>query len=655
MAASQATASRPIVSCILQHLFDAEFTKIRVQSPGLPAEILECGPSLLSPILVNRLWADVGSTVLWRRHPPVEAFAMLPQDRRQWYADKVEDFSVIDSAPGASDDPAHLQDLHWPNLKSVEAYIDWAFLSTTMANMLHPGLLRLELSGPQLTGSIHIAEVVLPALLAPCTNLEQLHIRPDTIDPEEPINAQVLEDLLDCMPSVKDVRVRMANFFGKDLFFARLSQRPGLEVLKIDLDQGLQLLPLFSGPEALPSAFTSLRRLHIMCDPEIALALPAHLDRIEELQMDIERVPDTHIRESDLTIFDDLLATLSACPDLLYLKVNVGNLAIGFPSAILNLPLNGSALLKLSTSCPKLRLLDLAALEPSTIDGSGVSSLHFDAFCAGLPHLTDLRLRLHPSTATILQTTALPSLAKHCPHLEAVRVGIPLLLPLLLESTPDPAPVAEPNLTTVTVEKRDISTLRVVETSTETHISPPSPLPAMTPPPQIRPLFPHVTHLAFARPETSFSHPFIPEVPVTPTLSPAIEEAIVDDWATALAINFPRLEMLEAWGDWSGKDKDILAYLLPLEEVLATTWEFLSGAEQDLWEHGDDSDELEILEGEEAGGFSDFDVSPGQNEDGLFSGLASPNDWEKASFMNEFPEGGDADSGYQEYYDDEVR
>ena len=248
-----------------------------------------------------------------------------------------------------------------------------------------------------------------------------------------------------------------------------------------------------------------------------------------------------------------------------------------------------------------------------------------------------------------------PALAKHCRHLQAVRVGIPLQLPLLLERASDPAPNPEPNLTTVTVEKRDISTLRVVETSTETHLSPVSPAPAMTPPPQVRPFFPHITQLAFARPETSFSHPFIPETPFTPTLSPSIEEAIVDDWATALATHFPRLEMLEAWGDWSGKDKDVLAYLLPLEEVLATMWEFLSGAEQDLWGHDDDSDALEMLEGEAADGFSDFDVSPGQHDDGVFSGLTSPNDWEKASFMNEFPEAGDADSGYQEYYEEEVR
>jgi hypothetical protein len=54
MAATEATANRAIVSRILQHLFDAEFTKILVQSPGRPVELLECGPSLLSPLVVNR-------------------------------------------------------------------------------------------------------------------------------------------------------------------------------------------------------------------------------------------------------------------------------------------------------------------------------------------------------------------------------------------------------------------------------------------------------------------------------------------------------------------------------------------------------------------------------------------------------------------------
>jgi hypothetical protein len=134
------------------------------------------------------------------------------------------------------------------------------------------------------------------------------------------------------------------------------------------------------------------------------------------------------------------------------------------------------------------------------------------------------------------------------------------------------------------------------------------------------PLFPYLTHLALARPQNALaltpdlsgvaypesvdadlpSNVDVSSVTIPPStvpeailpssaFDPAHEEDLVRSWSHPLKTHFPALEILEAWGDWTGADNESLNYFLPIEEVLATTWEFLSGAEQDLW-HDEDID-----------------------------------------------------------------
>jgi hypothetical protein len=73
----------------------------------------------------------------------------------------------------------------------------------------------------------------------------------------------------------------------------------------------------------------------------------------------------------------------------------------------------------------------------------------------------------------------------------------------------------------------------------------------------------------------------------------------------------------------TGQDDELLNYFLPMSEILASTWEFLSGVEQDLWEDDDDiGSEVEL-------------------GDVWRQSWESSEDWEKASLMNEFaPEHG---------------
>ena len=131
----------------------------------------------------------------------------------------------------------------------------------------------------------------------------------------------------------------------------------------------------------------------------------------------------------------------------------------------------------------------------------------------------------------------------------------------------------------------------------------------------VQPLFQRLTHLAFCRPDTALApiaESFSSSISSDSTLpvDPGLEAELVRKWAQPLLEHFPRLDILEAWGDFSGHDTESLNYFLPTQEILASTWEFLSSIEQDLWETDEDS----------------FEEEDSWN---------SLEDWERASLMNE--------------------
>ncbi|KAH6612760.1 hypothetical protein C7974DRAFT_84934 [Boeremia exigua] len=623
MASAEATTNRDIVSLILHHL--AGIIDRHRHQPSLdhPVELLELRHSLLPAILVNSLWADAATSVAWKQNPNLSAFKWMQHDRRQLYANKVEQLQLSDPQDESDDEYEFLKDLAWPNLKSLELDLDWRSHQHNLRGLLHADLESLAVTGLQSGGSAYVAQVTLPALFGPCQNLRRIQFGPDTFGSQDPVHASFLACHLDTLPNLEEVDVLMSGIVGKDLLFGHLSKRQGLKSLAIDLDPGLRTLPLFSGPSALQKPFSALERLQIVCDPEIALALPSHLFSLKELRLAVERQPSGELRLSDLSILDDVVTSLLACPNLELLEVNIGNLAVGFPTAHLNLLASGAALVKLAACCPKLRSIDLAALDPSSIDGSGISSAHFEELCKGLPNLEELSLKLHPTTATILQTTALPSLARYCPKLQILRIGVPLQLPVLPLYGGVSQPVARSDIITPTQTKYDqrpdspqamSSTIKLVAA-----IDTPSASPATT----SIPLFPNLTQLSFARPETLLSR--------GSNITLAAEEDLIHAWAQSLFTHFPLLEQLDAWGEFSGRNRRSMSYILPMEDILETTWGFLSGVEQSLWQDGD----------EEEGEADDFSpASFGQDayvlSPGPFERLVV-SDWEMASQMEEFP------------------
>ncbi|KAF2652548.1 hypothetical protein K491DRAFT_681268 [Lophiostoma macrostomum CBS 122681] len=598
--------NRHVVRLILHHLSAIKYKDRRQRGPDEPVELLEFRPTLVPSILVNRLWADEGSSVLWRRYPHLPALRDMDPERRQYYASKVQQLFTMGPPSRQPESLDFLDGLQWPRLKSLELEIDFIRHGHKFLSMLSPGLEHIELSGLQSCSSAYFAEVVLPSLLTPCQSIKSLRFGAALFSEDEAVHVSVLYDHLDSLSAIETFGVKGSGFVGNDDLFLRLSQYHGLLELEIDLDPGVLMLahldtnnPLRS-PLSLP--FPSLKRLSIMCYPEVTLALPTHLGSLEDLEVDICRVPDRFVEPTDFHVVDDLLSRLSHCGRLHVLKVGIGPIALDFPSSS-SLPfLSGQALSGLARSCERLRDIHIFAAEPSAIDGSDLRSEDFEAFCKSLPALVRLNLKIHPGTATSLEQTALQSLGDHCAELEVLRLKIPIQLPSLSV----PSNVPQVLVSTPTTPAMEHDSLRDLATNAHYSFDGFDPDPSHSAP--FPALFPRLTHLAISRPEN-------PLVSLeAEDIAPELEEALVRSWAHPLLIHFPRLEILEAWGDWMGQDNECLKYFLPMEEVLASTWEFLSGAEQDLW----DGDE---------------------EEDVNWNGYESVDDWDAASYLNEYPAG----------------
>lgn len=638
-------AHHRIVSLILRHLSDMKYKDRRQPGPDQPVEFLEFRPTLVPSILVNKSWAEEGTCILWKSYPHLPALRDMSFDRRQYYANKVQRLFVLGPAEEEEEDLAHLEGLEWPQLKTLELEIDWERHGKAVSTMLHAGLENLEFSGPQSGGSLYFTRTIMPALFAPCANLRSIHFSEDVIDPEDPVHCQELIDRLDCMASITEVCVMRANFLGKDILFGRLSQTPGLETLEIDLDPGLQLLPCFSGPNALPTPFAFLKRLHIICYPELALALPSHLKLLEHVELDVARIPNHPRQDSDMNIIDDILGRLTQCSSLQSIRVNIGQLSASFPSASSYPFLSGLALMKLATGCPKLQDLKLLTSEPAAIDGSLISKVDFDTFCQTASQLSSLDLKLHPQTAIDLESTALESLGRHCSRLETLRLRVSLQLPSLqLPRNSLPAeshPVSSQGK--ICLSETVLSPSIVI--NDQQGVSSDIDSGSWTPD---GPLFPSLTHLAFSRPQSILSiasdtYTISSASQSSSIVDPIVEEDLVKSWAQPLAAHFPRLEVLEAWGDWTGHDNESLNYFLPREELLASTWEFLSGVEQDLWEDEEEQDDAE----------SDMEFVERGVDRFSISNRAS-GDWELASLVNEYPVEDDMnDNAYTDEYEEE--
>lgn len=170
-AAERALANRHIVSNILHQLSDMKYKVKRQFGPDQPVEFLEFRPTLVPSILVNKLWADEGTSVLWENYPHLPALSVMEPDRKQYYANKVRKIFTMSPPIGSPTSLEHLRDLRWPKLKSLEMDVDFARHGDQIRTMMHPALEYLELSGYQSEGAEYFKSFVLPTIFVSSQSL----------------------------------------------------------------------------------------------------------------------------------------------------------------------------------------------------------------------------------------------------------------------------------------------------------------------------------------------------------------------------------------------------------------------------------------------------------------------------------------------------
>lgn len=138
--------------------------------------------SLRNAVLVNHQWAEAGTDILWKA-PPATALAVVPPDRRQYYADKVVELFFEGVEEG--EHHATFKDLDFPRLKTV--YIERVKLKKheklNLTQYMQPQLKAFHFLGGD------VCENALTTLASSCPALEELHL-------DDPVDASSQEEYL---------------------------------------------------------------------------------------------------------------------------------------------------------------------------------------------------------------------------------------------------------------------------------------------------------------------------------------------------------------------------------------------------------------------------------------------------------------------------
>ena len=164
MATQRALETTDIVSNILHKLSGMKYKVKRQYSPEDAVEFVEFRPTLVPSVLVNRLWADEGTCVLWGNYPHIPALASMEPERRQYYANKVRKIFIISPPTESTISLECLTDLKWPLLRSLEMEVDFARHGDLIRSMLHSKLEHLEIAGYISEGQEYFKQFLLPTI-----------------------------------------------------------------------------------------------------------------------------------------------------------------------------------------------------------------------------------------------------------------------------------------------------------------------------------------------------------------------------------------------------------------------------------------------------------------------------------------------------------
>ncbi|KAF2858063.1 hypothetical protein K470DRAFT_260216 [Piedraia hortae CBS 480.64] len=266
---------------------------LALNAPDIPSEILleilgnlrDDRDALCRIVLVCKIWADLGTELLWH-DAPEDAFQLVSSDRKQYYADKVQELAV--SSPVS----LHLEGLAFPRLRHLRVSPNSHRIPEGeslpfehYAQLLMPQLKSLHVRSGR--GRCHF----LSYIPLKCHSLQQLRIYGSS-------NYLVGDDLLRCLEQLQDLHTlclswddRVYSFPSGNELVIHLAQRRKLVMLEIDYSITLGSLKLLV-PRAEP-LFCDLQSLEIMLDSNAVSTLAQLMPGLVELKLTLKTCEST--------------------------------------------------------------------------------------------------------------------------------------------------------------------------------------------------------------------------------------------------------------------------------------------------------------------------------------------------------------------------
>jgi hypothetical protein len=334
--------------------------------------------ALRAAIRVSSTWAKEGTNILWES-PPVQALAVIPETRRQYYANKIRNLR-FDGDDGECH--AIFRNLNFPGLKriSIDSWEDPNGIEQWFRQYLQPSLKSLEFYGDD------VGDTVLTTIEMSCPSLRHLFLNYRHMDITPPRLLRFLE-------TCKGLRsiglgTGMNELLSGDVF-THLTHREHLEELEITGIIASQTVEdaLRANQPTIP--LQRLQRLSIHLESK---AVPEFISVIKSLNSLTLTLEDTE---------HDVISVIASITNLRTLE-----LIFMQPKEVSKEEL---------VALGKLSGLHRLVLEDhgSELQAFSITDSDFARFSSGLPQLQELEF-LVQSRLTI---NSLTSLAKNCPQL----------------------------------------------------------------------------------------------------------------------------------------------------------------------------------------------------------------------------------------------
>ncbi|KAF2754634.1 hypothetical protein EJ05DRAFT_504160 [Pseudovirgaria hyperparasitica] len=414
-AVDQALGQRVILSNILLQLTGLELVLLKPAKAN--KDMIRGSPSLLPCLLVNKLWADEATRLLWSHRAKLESLLKIDVTRRQYYASNVRSIEALSSTGIQSHQDTvsldSLNSLDWPCLKEFTMHISANARSSDFQDF-HPfqdrilrvkaikvndepelelnNTVRMSAAGnkPSGTQSLEVSESEATAAVSASHRAHEI--------------IKFLED----HPKINQVSIHCTILTRVPELVDYLAQKANLESLSILLDH-CEPMRMFK-----PGSFPALKSLEYAGRLDTLTNLVPLLNSLQSLRLTAMGNLGISI---DQTAMDNFLYCLCSLGQLqtLRLQTKIWGL-LSSTQLVLKAPL----LALFAQACQNLRILDIDV--GNGPDASSVTDEDMGQIARALPRLEQFHLPMKPWLSK-LTYQGMRLLGQHCRRLESLHLG----------------------------------------------------------------------------------------------------------------------------------------------------------------------------------------------------------------------------------------